>query len=38
MFPRHNIELTEEVVEAEVEAVMAAGNMDVEALHTMLKN
>ena len=28
----------EEGVESEVETVMAAGNMDVEALHTMLKN
>ena len=38
MFPRHHIELTEEVVEAEVEAVMAAGNMDVEAVHEILMN
>ena len=38
MFPRHHIELTEEVVEAEVEAVMAAVNMDVEAVHEILMN
>ena len=38
MMPRRGSELNEEGMEDEVESMMAAGNMDVEVVHTMLTN
>ena len=38
ILPRHGSTLTDEGMEAKVEAVMTAGDIGVEAVHTILMN